>query len=75
MAKSLFLVSFLWDTDSEITCTNIARAESADAAQLYYERGHHVFNVRQIDAKTAEAYRRRGMPVVNVPSEQVMNDD
>lgn len=59
----LYLVTFRWGADNDIYCANLCRAESADAAWLYYERRYDVVNVRECNPVEAESYIGRGMPL------------
>ena len=63
----LYVVTFAWDTDRTIYCTNMARAKSAEAVERYYERNYHVLNVREAKEYEYSDYTAKGMPVIDIP--------
>ena len=62
----MYTVTFAWDESNSIYCTNLCRAESAEAAKAYYEEKYQVLGVTECNPVEAESYLRRGMPVTNI---------
>ena len=63
----MYKVTFAWDRDETVYCTNLAKADSAEAVERYYERNHHVLNVREAHEWEIEECKAKGMPVIDIP--------
>ena len=67
----LYKVTFAWDRDETVYCTNLAKADSAEAVELYYERKYdYVLNVREVTEWEAKECIMKGMPVVDIPTQK-----
>lgn len=65
--SKFFTVTFPWGADGNIYCTNLIKANSLEAAELYGEREYDmVLSVREINPVEAESYIARHMPFTDL---------